>query len=271
VSQSSRSRAELVSVLRLLWRARLLVAVGMALAVLVGMTLTYHVTLGAPPTLESRGHSVGIASAQVLVDSKSSQTVDLGEDPVLIDIAGLIARARLLANLIATSPLRDEIARRAGIDPASFLATAPSIGFDSPSPAAASSTTAQPNVMNVTFNESLPIVTINAEAADEATAARISSAAASELGRYLDSLVALDEVPDAHRLVVKQLGAPAHLTMRRGPRRLIAAIGFAFVFGLWCTGVVAVSRLRRGFREAAADPPTSSSGTGVTLGGGVSA
>jgi hypothetical protein len=270
MSHSPRSRAELIVVLRLLWRARLLVVLGAALALLVGAMLTYHVTLGVPPTFESRGHSVGIASAQVLVDSKSSQTVDLGEDPV-IDIPGLIARARLLANLIATSPLRDEIARRAGIDPPTFLATAPSIGFDSPSPAAASSTTTQPNVMNVTFNESLPIVTINTEAADEAKAARIARAAASELGRYLDSLVALDRVPDAHRLVVKQLGAPAHVTMRRGPRRLFAAIGFAFVFAVWCTGVISVSSLRRGFREVAADTPAAGSGTVVPMGGSVSA
>jgi hypothetical protein len=265
MSQQPRSRFEFASALRLLWRARLLVAVGVVLALLAGAMLAYRVSIGVPPKFESRGHSLGIASAQVLVDSKSSQAVDLGQDPVLIDIPGLIARARLLANLIATSPLRDQIARRAGIDPRTFLATAPSIGFDSPRPARATSTTSQPNVMNVTFNEALPIVNVNAEAADEATAARISSAAAVELGRYLDSLVAQDKVPGAHQLVVKPLGAAVHATVRRGPRRLFAAIGFAFVLGLWCAAIVAVSRFRRGLREVGAER-SPGSGTGVVVG-----
>jgi hypothetical protein len=260
----------LVSVLRLLWRARLLVAVGTVPALLIGAIPAYHVSIGAPPRFESRGHSLGIASADVLVDSKSSQAVDLGEEPVLIDIPGLIARARLLANLIATSPLRDQIARQAGIDPRTFLATAPSIGFDSPRPAPATSTARQPNVMNVTFNEALPIVTINAEAADEAAAARIASVAASELGRYVGSLVAQDKVPGAHELVVKPLGAPVQATVRRGPRRLSGAIGFAFVFGLWCAAIVAVSRFTRGLREAAAErSPGSRAGVGDALVPGV--
>ena len=256
---------ELVSVLRLLWRARLLVAPGAAIALLAGAILVYHVTIGVPPAFDSRGHSLGVASADVLVDSKSSQAVDLGEDPVLIDIPGLIARARLLANLIATSPLRDRVAWRAGIDPRTFLATAPSIGFDSPKPTPARSTTRRPNVMSVTFNEALPIVTINAEAADEATATRISSAAASELGRYLDSLLVRDRVPNAHQLVVRPLGAAAHATVHHGPRRLYAAIGFALVLGLWCTAIVVVSRLRRGMHEDAAEW-SSRPGTGVAAG-----
>jgi hypothetical protein len=240
-------RLHFASILRLLWHARLLVAVGAALGLIAGTLLVYSASLGVPPKFERRGDRVGVASTEVLVDSKGSQAVDLGEDPVVIDIPGLIARARLLANLIATSPLREEIARRARIDPATFLATAPSIGSDSPTPE--TSAPERLNVMSATLNEQLPIVTINTESPDEATAARIASTAAAELTRYLHSLAAQDNVRGDRQLVVKPLSA-LHATVHRGPRRLLAVVAFAFVFGLWCIGIVFVSRFRRGWREA---------------------
>lgn len=258
MTASAEAGLGVASILRLLWRARVLVAAGAVVALLLSTLLVYNVSLGAPPSFEVRGQSIGVASSQVLVDSRSSQSVDLGEHPVLIDIPGLIARARLLANLIATSPLKDRIAARAGIDPQSFLAAAPSVGFDSPKPSPATSAGGQLNVMNVTFNEALPIVTINAEAADEQTAARISSAAATELRDYLTSLTVRDQVRDAQQLVVKPLGAADSATVHRGPRRLTALMAFAFLLGLWCAAIVVVTRIRR-LREA---PPAAA---GVTV------
>jgi hypothetical protein len=247
VRQSLESRFGFAAILRLLWGARRTVCVGIAIALMAGTLLVYKVSPGIPPTMQARGADVGIASAQVLVDSKSSQAVDLGEDPVLIDLPGLIARGRLLANLIATSPLRDQIARRAGIDPATFVASAPSVGSDEPRPPTASSAR---NVMNVTFNDALPIVTINAEAPSAAIAARISSAAASELGDYLETLAARDEVARSHQLVIKSLGPPDRAGVHRGPRKLSAVVGFGFVLGLWCIAIIVVSRVRRGWRDA---------------------
>lgn len=232
------------SVLRLLWRARRLVAVGAVVGVMVGTMLVYKVSPGVPPSLERRGHDTGVASSQVLVDSRSSQSVDLGEEPVLIDIPGLIARARLLANLIATSPLRDQIARRAGIDPSTFLATAPSVGFDSPKAQPTDSANGQLSIMNVTFNEALPIVTINAEAASRAAAARISSAAATELGKYIGTLTARDQVKESQQIVIKTLGDPDSATVHRGPRRMSALVAFVLVLGMWCVAIVVITRMR---------------------------
>jgi hypothetical protein len=116
--------------------------------------------------------------------------------------------------------------------------------------------------MNVTFNEALPIVTINAEAAEEATAARISTAAATELGAYLDSLIAQDQVTGARQLVIKPLGAADSATVFRGPRRLTAVVVFVFVLGFWCVAIVVVSRLKR-LRDAV---PSRGSGPPVAVG-----
>jgi hypothetical protein len=245
---------EAVKVLRQLWRHRPLVAIGLALAMVVGTLMAYKVTPGVPPKLESRQYDVGIASAEVLVDSPSSQVADLGGGTVRTDVVALTARARLLANLMAASPLKDEIARRAGVDPRTFAASAPSIEpSQKPATLQVSPTGPGANVLTVYFNETLPIITADAQAADEATAARISSAAVAELSEYLKSIAALDKVPDARKLVVDPLGRARFATVQRGARKLYAILAFVLVLTLWCGAIVFTAKLARGWRQAVAD------------------
>lgn len=242
-----------VAVLRQLWRQRLFVAIGIALALLVALLISYKVTIGLPPSFESRQYQVGVASAEVLVDSPSSQVADLGGGKVRTDVTALTSRARLLANLMAASPLKDQIARRAGIDPRTFVATAPSIEpSQKPTTLAEAPTGRLANVMTVYFNETLPIITVDAQAAEEAGAAQIASAGVAELGEYLTSVAALDKVPDARQLVIDPLGEARFGTVQRGPSRLMAVVALIFLLGLWCGGIIVVSKLVRGWRQAAA-------------------
>jgi hypothetical protein len=245
---------EAVKILRLLWRYRLCVAVGVALALVVGVLIVYKVTLGFPPAFESHQYNVGVASAEVLVDSPSSQVADVGGGTVRTDVTALTARARLLANLMAASPLKDQIARRAGVDPRTFVASAPSIEpTKKPTTLQAAPTGPGSNVLTVYFNETLPIITADAQAANEVVAARISSAAVAELGQYLKSVAALDKVPDARKLVVDPLGQARFGTVQRGARKLYAIFAFVLVLALWCGAIVLVATLARGWRQAAAD------------------
>ncbi len=254
---------EAAKVLRQLWRHRLSVAVGMLLALMLGVVMAYKVTPGFPPQLESRQYKVGIASAEMLIDSPSSQVADLGGGQAAVDVNALTTRARLLANLMATSPLKDQIARRAGIPARSLIASVPSIGLALEPKPLDNSNTSNPraNKLKVSFNEELPIITAEAQAATPQTAARISGAAVDQLGAYLKSVAASDEVPNARKLVISPLGPPRSAIVIRGPRRLFAIAAFIFVFGLWCTGLVIFSRLANQWRLAAAeedlgpDPP----------------
>ena len=249
---------DVVSILRQLWRHRLPVAVGVALALTVGLLMAYRVGAGLPPTFESRQYAVGVASAEVLVDSPSSQIADLGGGKVRADVAALTARARLLASLMAASPLKDDIARTAGIDPRTFVATAPSSDPSLRPPTLEQSPGPRANSLTVFYNEAVPIITADAQAVDEHVAARISSAAVAVLGKYLTSVAALDKVPDARQLVIDPLGPARSATVVRGPGTLLAVLAFAVVLGLWCAGVVVAARLARGWREAVAgDAPAS--------------
>lgn len=242
-----------VTVLRLLWRQRLLLAVGIGLAVVVGIVMAYSVS-GMPPTFESRQYKVGIASAEMLVDSPKSQVADLGGGQALTDVGGLASRARLLANLMAISPLKERIARRAGVNPRRLIATAPSVDLPKQKNALdAASEGQKATTLTINFNEVLPIITANAQAPTPAIAARISASAVEELKAYLKTVAATDKVPDARQLVINPLGPARFATVARGPRRLFAILAALFVFGLWCAGLVFGTRLSRSWREAAAE------------------
>ena len=83
-----------VTILRDLWRRRLLV-VGVAIvAVLVGVAVMYKVSF--PPKLESRKYEVGVATSSILVDTPNSQVVEVA--PKGSDTLGV--RANLLASLM---------------------------------------------------------------------------------------------------------------------------------------------------------------------------
>jgi hypothetical protein len=237
---------ELFTILRQLWRCRTAVAVGIVVATLAMVAMIFRVSLGLPPKLESRQYDVAAASSEVLVDSASSQVVDLGDSEAPTNVVALINRARLLANLIATSPLKDDIARRARIDVRTFIAAAPSLGSDGPNGGSIDARVADPtaNIMTVDFDDSLPIITINARASQARIAIRIASAAATELGAYLASIESLQRLPGARQLVIDPLGPPRSGTSRHGPRRLIALMTGLLLFGLWCAGTVAVARRR---------------------------
>jgi hypothetical protein len=250
---------EIVGVLRLLWRERILVLVAAIIAIGAGVALAYHI--GFPPKLESRQYDVGIGTLEALVDTPSSLVVDLGGETGP-DIPTLAGRATLLASLLTSSPLKEEIARRAGVDANELIAIPPSGATVDPSAAPSVSGTGakldDPNVSvlraKVPTLESgeVPIIAVNAQAPDAAVAARLADQSIQVLQEHLRTVAAADKIPNARRVVVTELG-PARATVEsRGPERLMAIVAALFVFVLGCAAIVGVSALASGWRRAAA-------------------
>jgi hypothetical protein len=102
---------ELIMMLRDLWRRRILVGCAALLAVLAGTAVTYRISF--PPKLESRKYEVGVATTRILVDTPSSQVVEVA--PKGSDTLGV--RANLLASLMVDGVVKTAIARRAGLRP----------------------------------------------------------------------------------------------------------------------------------------------------------
>lgn len=245
---------DVVFILRELWRQRVLVAVVAVVAVLLGGFVVY--SPGLPP--ESRQHQVGVASSRALVDTPNSQVADLGLTEPGTDPVSLPGRAALLANLLTTSPLREEIAKRAGVEP-ELLVTSADTPTDTPQRKTEITTGAavkpgdpEANTLIFHTDDELPLITVNAQAPTAETASRLADSSIEVLEQHLASVVNDTGVPSSRRLVVEKLGAPGAAAQTVGPSRLIAVLVTVVLFALGCAALVGISALIRGWREAAA-------------------
>ena len=232
-----------VTILRELWRRRLYVVGVCLLALLAGAAV-----------IQTK-YEVGVATAQILVDTPNSQVVEVA--PKGYDTVGV--RANLLASLMVDGAVKSAIAARAGLQPNQIVGVDNAANYASATsaPPPPVSTPSGPRAFVLTtqvptdsVGDELPIIQLDAQAPNSAEAARLAEAAIAGLSDYLGSKAALQRIPDADRLQVTGLGAPQATTAARGASDVIA-IGVAIVvFLLGCAGIVGVLALVRGWRAA---------------------
>ena len=241
---------ELIKILRELSRRRRLVGLVLGISLLVGFLLAFRP--GLPP--QSRQYEVSLAAADILIDTRDSQLVAVGgKGPDLTTLAG---RANLIGNLMTGGPLKNAIARQAGVSP-DVLAVVPPANVNTPGvtpaavtpPAGRGLADVDATILSLTVDETLPILHVTTQAPDVETASRLSSATIVALRRYLGSVAASQHIPAAHQLVVRKFGAPvAQVTTRGLPRRfaLIATILLAL---LGCGAIVGASWFARSWKQ----------------------
>jgi capsular polysaccharide biosynthesis protein len=245
---------EAVTILRELWRRRVLVALVAFAAALVGFLLAYRV--GFPP--EPRKYEVGLATARVLVDTPQSQVIKV--DPKGSDTLGL--RASVLANLMVEGEAKDAIARRAGLKPKKLKAvSASATTVDESGSVPQPVSTAFPDdpdanmirtrVITNPDGEQLPIIETDVQAPDAASATKLANATVTGLTDYLDKRAAADEdVDEGRRLRVSGLGSAQATVAARGPGRTVAAAAAIVIFLAGCVIILLVSALARSWRAA---------------------
>jgi hypothetical protein len=223
---------ELMMLLRLLWRRRLLVGLGAVVAVAVALAMGH----GSTP-------ASGLAKTGVVIDTPSSQLVaDLpGNAPTLS------WRATVMGMLLESTDARARIAGEVGI-PAQQLAVVdtelvpPTIPASLPRAAAeAAAGTTEPYLLTVHTDNALPIVWIEAAGPAPRAAARLAGAAVHALQAGA-SPHSKDEVQG---LSIRPLG-PVHVrAIPGGPGRKKLLAVAVVVFGLWVVGLT-VGPLTRG-------------------------
>lgn len=243
---------ELIDVLRVLARHRLALVVGLLVAIAAGLAVQYRVSL-SPLALSERVSTTTTAQTRLLLDAPDKPSaVDL--DPGVADTLGL--RAGLLADLLATDAVREEIARDSGVPPSELAVLPPASASPSlPVPLAvaaveAAQVTTEPYTLAVAADASIPIVSLRVVAPDAASAKRIAAATSTAY----------------ERLVATRLGKPSRLSVERLGRirtettvdRLPRAVGLAAViavFTMWAVGLVLLTGLRRAWRGASRPLP----------------
>jgi hypothetical protein len=231
---------ELMMLLRLLWRRRILVGVGAVVSVAVAVAMGH----GSTP-------ASGLAKTGVVIDTPSSQLVaDLPANA-----ATLPWRATVMGILLGTPGQRAQVARDAGIPVAQLAVVdtellAPTIPASLPRAAAeAAAGTTEQYVLTAHTDNALPIVWIEAAGPSTAAAARLANAAV----HTLQAGASPHSTDELQGLSIRPLGALHVRAIPGGPghKKLVALA--AIVFLLWVVGLT-VGPLVRGIgRTLSAD------------------
>jgi hypothetical protein len=163
-------------------------------------------------------------------------------------------RANLLASLMVDGVVKQAIARRAGLPTKELVGISEAATEPSPAskPPGRRDFVLTTRVLTNTGGDQLPIIEIEAQAPDRASAARLGSAAIEGLRDYLDSTAASQEVPDADRLKVTGLGAPQAEVSVRGPGPVVAIVVTIIVFAFGCALLLLALTVARKWRAASA-------------------
>ena len=232
---------ELLAIAHLLWRRRILVALGavaaIAAALLVGRAMS------------GPGPGYGAGAVRVVMDTTDSQLVRAAP----VGAATLPMRARLLATKLAADAGRATIAAAAGVPRDELTVLSPA---DKALPVIETPLVKQvrdavsganaPYVVEVFTQEYTPMITIRTSAIDPAHAARLAGAAEAGLR---DLLIEADR--SESRGFVLRTVAPVRAIRVVSPSRrpFIMLAAALMVFCLWCGSVVlfagTVGRRRR--------------------------
>jgi hypothetical protein len=239
---------EFLVILRTLGRQRILVATGAVVAIVVGLHIAGRVSLW-PPGVISPQRVSGTATMRVLIDRPNSLLDDSAPE-----VADPVAtRAVLIANLMTSAPVKRAISRDAGVPAGQVTVIGPATeGPAAISPLAERASTAEatspnPNVIRVSADGQLPIVTMSANAPGAGRAAKLVTAAV----HRLDSLAATQNGADG-RVVATPLGTPQVREVTRSPQPAVAVAAAIAVFGLWCMFIVVGVGVGRAWRRASA-------------------
>jgi hypothetical protein len=227
-----------ITILKDLWRCRVLVAAFCLVSVLIGIFVAFEP--GFPP--ESRARHVGEGHLQILVDTPASQVVEVETE----GSTSLGSRASLIANLMVAGEVKQAIARSAKLPPQQMIAISEAaVAPSTPPPAQLNDPRAYVLKTSVVSNEDgvqLPIIAVDTQAPDANSAAALANAAAAGLKEYLDARATNTRVPDAKRLQVRSLGVAQARDVVKGPGMLLAAFVAIFIFGTLCGALLLAIR-----------------------------
>lgn len=196
---------EIRQIFAALMRRRLLTAIVLILAV--------GAAVGAKVALHPQ--QSGAASVQLLVDAPAPVIADFRQDTT-----PLIARAPVLAQVMASSAIQQQVAAAAGIPADELSAAGP---FSGPGPGA-SATAGSPSAtgssgsgsagakqlyqLNFSAQAQLPLISVSATAPSTAMAAKLANAVGPTVAAYLNQVSASSTrlIPTQDRVVIRQLG-----------------------------------------------------------------
>jgi hypothetical protein len=238
---------ELLAMLRILWDRRIIVGLGVIVAVAAGVFAGRHAQASA-------GSGGSVSTLRMVLDTVDSQLVAAAPH----GSETLPTRALLLAETMAGDGATRSIGRGAGLPSGQLSVLGPSARkippVDTPLVSQVyllASGASTPYVVSVLADQVTPIITIHAQAADRARAGRLARAA----GATLRSQLLRQDGHRSHGFVLDTV-APVRTedVVTHSHRRLMMLAGAVATFGLWCVGIVLGAAVTRRLRRRAVAP-----------------
>lgn len=234
---------DLANIVTELWRRRRWILVGVLVAGLAATASVYRL-----PSFEKKSIDVGAATTQVLIDSSRSSLGDINRK-----FEPLAQRASVYASFMQSGPVKDIVAREAGI-PADRLVTQQPKA-DATSEERANEIVAEEDTHRLFFDtadDEVPIVSISAQAPTADRAAALANGAVKGLATYITRLQERQRVPGHRKVVVTQLGTAQGGMVNEGAGSMFAVMVFCAILLFWTLSILIGSNVIRGFKESQA-------------------
>jgi hypothetical protein len=235
---------DLAQILGQLWKRRVLVGVSALLAIVVGASLAYHVSV-SPIGLEKKSLELGTASTTLLLDSRSSSVIDLAGD-----LTPLSSRARSYAAVASSDPVIGALARDVHV-PRSAIISDTSLDGQQNAAQREKSISQEQNVYRVAYIavEAQPLLQVTTQAPSTAAAVKLANGSARALNQYVTARQDEQKVPDVRRVAVRQLGSAKGATINSNANIATAALGGAATFVALVLLILFSDRLRSDMRR----------------------
>jgi hypothetical protein len=232
--------------MRQLWRLKLGTGLSLVLALLAAVW-----------SVSQSGLEMATAHTEVLVDTPQSIMTNLRENSYSID--GLVNRAVVLGNVIASTPVEARIAQRANVPAALLRIQAPitprvaSLPLDSQDSRSITDILKSNEQYRIAINANptVPMLDIYAQAPSAQSAAALANAAVDELKAYLGALASSQATPADDEIRIEQLGRATGMVINPGVKYQAALLVFILTFLLACATTIFISRIRAGWRVEA--------------------
>jgi hypothetical protein len=242
--------------MRTLWRLKVGVVVSLALALLAATWSVEKISL-SPFALTPRSLEMATATTHVLIDTQTSQLIDLRQDTYAVD--GLKNRAVLLGNVVASSAVQAKIAARAGVPVERLRIQAPLTTSQPAPPVDSENTRHTTDILkstdqyrvNIKVNPTVPMIDIYSQTPTAESAAALGNAAAGEMKDYMAEVTAQQDIPLEDQVRATQLGRAHGVIINHGVKWQTAFIVFALTLGICCASVIFLGRVWAGWRQAA--------------------
>jgi capsular polysaccharide biosynthesis protein len=229
-----------ISILKELWKRKLLVALVIVVAAAAAVLAVYKVS---PSGISKRSTPAAKGASEVLIDSARSPIAGSKRN-----VEALSTRAAVFSRLMASGDIVKEIAKEVGVLPWEIQVSGPQ-PFPGEAPGISEAGEELPYGLTYTQIGELPIISISSRAPTAAAARALAAAAPQSLAKMVAELQKKQQTPATERVEIRTLGPAQVSASDTGPGNKIA---LAIFFGVLVVGIgliLGIPRLVKAWRQ----------------------